>query len=75
MEMAKPSSKGWLWGEDRQWSRSYCLKTVVPGEAIRWTLEVRSENHGIGSQRLGLMVIRGSIAGELVMSIGEERAV
>ena len=63
---------GWSWTEDRQWASS---RTIKGGDDSHyaWTLEVRSENFGAGSQRLGEIIIHvWKIADESRIAIREE---
>lgn len=61
------------WTEDRQWARSKIAKGwTLDGKYLSWLLEVRTENRGVGSVRLGEIHLIGSVKGELTMSITEE---
>lgn len=44
---------------DRHWDQ----------QEIIWTLEVRSESEGVGTRRLGHLVLRGSPNGDLEISL------
>ncbi len=58
---------GWSWTEDRQWASS---RTIKGGNfsSYAWELEVRSENYGAGTQRLGTIFFVADAAGDLKMS-------
>ena len=61
----------WSFSEDRQWSRGALRKNWDTAKQLSWFMEVRSEDVGGGSIRMGEMVIRGSMPGELTISIAE----
>jgi hypothetical protein len=61
----------WSFGEDRQWSRSALRKNWGTDKLLSWFMEVRTEDIGAGSIRLGEMIVTGSITGDLTMSIAE----
>ena len=63
--------KGVNWAEDRQWSSSWFQKQWVAGPELLWHMEVRSENLGTGTMRLGEICLRGSPAGTLKMSLSQ----
>lgn len=54
--------------EDRQPARS--KKSFIGlGDRGAWVLEIRSEDHGAGSRRLGELVLRGTMSGTLSAEI------
>lgn len=49
----------WTWTEDRQWASSRIREQWdEPTQRRTWELEVRSENRGVGSLRLGEIYLR-----------------
>lgn len=64
----------WSWPEDRQWSSARLIKG---GDAVHyaWGLEVRSENKGAGTRRLGELFLHAHADGTLTMSLREEEGV
>jgi hypothetical protein len=64
-------ARWWSFTEDRQWSRGSLRKNWDDTQQLSWFMEVRTEDVGAGSVRMGEMVIRGSMQGELTMSIAE----
>lgn len=76
----------WSWHDDRQWASSRLLKQWTSGqkkwfeappehptvEQLEWRLEVRDEFNGAGSQRMGEIVLKGSMVGDLTIRITEE---
>ena len=64
--------KPWIWSQDRVLAQS--LRRKVWDEdrsACEWWLEVRTEDIGGGSIRMGQLVFRGSADGELTMRLEE----
>ena len=61
----------WSFTEDRQWSRGALRKNWDDSQQLSWYLEVRTEDVGAGTIRMGEMTIRGSMDGTLLMSIAE----
>ena len=66
---------GWAWTEDRQWSTSRVIHAGSWDNAIHWGLEVRSENQGVGSMRLGEMVLVEYADGRMTLRILSESGV
>jgi len=60
----------WSVSEDLQWASSWVCKQWRD-ESLYWELEVRTERTSVGSQRLGELVLKGSLNGELMLSIHE----
>jgi hypothetical protein len=65
-------ARWWSFPEDRQWSRGALRKNWDTEKQLSWFMEVRTEDIGAGSVRMGEMVIRGSMTGVLNMSIAEQ---
>lgn len=64
--------KPWIWNQDRIPAQS--IRRKVWDEAhstCDWWLEVRTEDIGVGSMRMGQLVFRGSNSGELTMRLEE----
>jgi hypothetical protein len=64
---------GWTWIEDRQWAASRYLRTTGYQGVQIVTLEVRTENAGVGSMRLGEVFVTETPTGEMLVSLREER--
>jgi hypothetical protein len=63
----------WSWAQDLIPSRSRMLKNwPVRGVQMAWAMEVRSDNNGAGTQRLGEVFLRGSMDGSLTCLLREE---
>jgi hypothetical protein len=63
-------SNDWRWHEDRQWSQSWFCKQWR-GDKLHWEMEVRTENLGAGTSRLGELEMNGSHTGILTLAIHE----
>jgi len=64
------ATSSWSWGEDRQWSHSWFSKRWH-GESLHWEMEVRSEQRGAGTRRLGEIQLNGSHNGTLTLALKE----
>ena len=56
------------WAEDQQQSQSWFCKQWK-GDVLHWEIEVRTENLGAGTARLGELEINGRMPGELTLAI------
>ena len=62
--------KPWIWNQDRIISSSVRRKMWNENQSTcDWWLEVRTEDIGGGSIRMGQVVFRGSADGELTMRL------
>ena len=61
----------WSYAEDRQPATSRLRKDWLTdsGSMLQWRMEVRSENLGAGTVRFREIVVKGSLLGELMLSI------
>ena len=55
--------------EDRQCSRSRLLKNWVDPTRLTWQLEVRTEEYGTGTRRIGELCLTGSLDTTLTCSV------
>lgn len=62
----------WNACEDRQPSRSRLYNNHEPGDACTRVMEIRSEENGIYTRRLGELVLRGNLEGTLTCELHEE---
>ena len=66
-------SNPWMRAEDRQRAASRYLQTTGYQGVQIVTLEVRTENAGVGSMRIGEVFVTETPTGEMLVSLREER--
>ena len=71
MSMARLPN-GQTWGEDRTPAKSHTRKYWISNECLEWELEVRTEELGGGTIRLGELLVKGQFTGELTLSIKDD---
>ena len=72
MLMPKPKND-WSWGEDQIPATSRRLKHWTGENCLSWFLEVRTEDLGAGTVRLGQVLVKGiGPTGQLTLSILDE---
>jgi len=63
------SRREWNVTEDADRSHSRLTREWYAGPSLNWEMEVRTENLGAGTMRLGELSITGMMTGELKLSI------